>query len=165
MNKKDKLLELVKIKISRSLEERYTEAHDKHTQTYASSENFSKKVNTYISDLTFSIAKEKYEEHKEKVIEIIINEINKVMSELFSDDEVDMLYAFATSTAGSKFIRNLDLFKDAFNTGHSILTTELIAAWSDPSVNKKISNFIESLSDDEEFEDGELDEDGDSEDK
>lgn len=110
---------------------------------------FAKEMNDFIGELVSNISKEVFAEKLDEVVEIIVQDMGFVLGNLFSDEELCVIYNFATTDIGNKLLRNLDLMAESYEKGSFILTTEIVSRWSRPEVVERIVKHLISFEEDD----------------
>lgn len=105
------------------------------------------KIRDYMCSKMNEIRDQELEESYDEVINVSVDAINKVYSDLFTDEEIDQIVSFSQSSAGSKLLRNMDLLDEATETGRSMLVARILNRWMQNNVQFDIQQYIDKMID------------------
>ena len=145
-----KAFELLNRYVMSYLDTRYDETREHVKAVYEahfpSNNSFQvSKVNEKVADLMIDLGKTIYVGFRPKIAEVVGTGLEKLVGELFNDEESDQLYNFCQSPVGQKFLRNLDLVREIYTSSLSFLSIETMKVWNSPEVNAKIQDIIKSF--------------------
>jgi hypothetical protein len=102
-------------------------------------------INLRLADLMGEMAREVYEEEKESVIAKSVGELRNVTGGLFSDAEMEELYAFISSPLGMKMARNFDIIGEAVGSGLKDLGIKILKRWNSSDTAFEIQKILEEI--------------------
>jgi hypothetical protein len=108
-----------------------------------------KRINDFMSNLLNEISQQVVDSNMDAVIKNILTDVREFIESVLTEEDAQAVYEFATSQAGSKVLRNLDLLKDAYQDAATTLTVKILERWSDPDIASRIGYFISEIVGDE----------------
>jgi hypothetical protein len=166
MSSKDQLIELYKTQLTRFLDSRYLETdHEQQAMEVLSQDILSEevgnsetieKVNRYVTRVMSEAAIKGYKESRDRAIKASVRSFDKLVDDLFTEEEIKEVIAFVKSPLGSKLVRNTDLFRESWQSGHAIIVAHVVSYQNDPVIFEGIRKFVESLENPDEENDDDI---------
>jgi hypothetical protein len=160
MSYRDEVSVILHRQITSFLDSRYEQSYKDHCKKVFEQESHTgmsgksiKKISEYITKLLIDLSKEVYSENRDEVHIKIFNEVDKLVQDLFTEEESKEFAAFVKTQVGMKILRNMDLVRESYVDGLNNLVAATVKAWNRPDITEAIQNYVELVESEEKEED------------
>jgi hypothetical protein len=152
MSYRDEVSVILHRQITSFLDSRYEQSYKDHCKKVFEQESHTgmsgksiKKISEYITKLLIDL--------RDEVHIKIFNEVDKLVQDLFTEEESKEFAAFVKTQVGMKILRNMDLVRESYVDGLNNLVAATVKAWNRPDITEAIQNYVELVESEEKEED------------